>query len=177
MPKIKYSSSRGLHQTSGTGIDLATDAAGVSLRRASATVSNVGTNASPSKTLTTADSGGVFFADISTVSIVFQLPTPAAGLNYRIILSTASDNEATVDLVVHTGSDDVDMGGNIMVAGAVVEITSATSVIAIDTSDGAATVGDWLFFECDGTDWYVSGSITTTGSTDIADGYAGHTVP
>ena len=119
----------------------------------------------------------MFFADISTVSIVFQLPTPSAGLNYRIILSTASDNEASKDLVVHTGSDTVDIGGNLMVAGAVIEITSATSVIALDTSDGAATVGDYLYFECDGTDWYVSGSVTTTASIDLADGYAGHTVP
>ena len=139
------------------------------------TLSSVGTVAAPTKTLTAADSGMTLFCDISTVSVVVELPTPAAGLTFKIILSTASDNEDTKDLLIHTGSDSVNMGGNVMIAGAVVEITSNTSAIAIDSSDGAATVGDYLTFDCDGTDWYVQGSITETSAGTIANDVDGFT--
>ena len=139
------------------------------------TLSAVGTVAAPTKTLTAADSGLTMFCDISTVSVVIQLPTPSAGLHYKMILATASDNEASKDLLIHTGSDSVDMGGNIMVNGAVVEITSATSALAIDSSAGAATVGDYLIFDCDGTDWYVQGSVRNTGAGAIADAFDGIT--
>ena len=115
------------------------------------------------------------FCDISTVSVVVQLPTPAAGLTYKVILSTASDNEASKDLLVHTGSDSINMGGNVMVAGAVVEITSGTSSIAIQAGTAAATVGDYLIFDCDGTDWYVQGSIRTASAGNIADAHDGFT--
>ena len=137
------------------------------------TLSAVGTVAAPTKTLTAADSGMTLFCDISSNSVVIQLPTPAAGLHYKIILSTASDNEGTYDLLIHTGSDSVDMGGNIMINGAVVEITNATSAIHIDSSEGAATVGDYLIFDCDGTDWYVQGSITTPSAGAIHDNFNG----
>ena len=144
-------------------------------KSATETLTTVGTVASPTKTLVAADSGMTLFADISTVSIVIQLPTPAAGLHFKMILSTASDNEGSKDLLVHTGSSSVDMGGNIMIAGAVVEITANTSVIQIDSSSGAATVGDYLIFDCDGTDWYVQGSITTASAGAINDAYDGIT--
>ena len=144
-------------------------------KAATETLSTVGTVAAPTKTLTAADSGMTLFCDISTVSIVIQLPTPEAGLHYKVILSTASDNEANFDLLIHTGSNSIDIGGNIMVNGAVVEITNATSALAIDSSDGAATVGDYLIFDCDGTDWYVQGSVRNTGAGAIADAFDGIT--
>ena len=137
------------------------------------TLSTAGTVGSPTKTLTAAESGMTLFCDISTVTVVIQLPTPEAGLHYKVILSTASDDENGKDLLIHTGSDSIDMGGNIMVNGAVVEITSATSALAIDSSAGAATVGDYLIFDCDGTDWYVQGSITTASAGGIHDNFNG----
>jgi hypothetical protein len=172
MPKARYSSQKGLIQESGTGVDFATDSVGLNSRRKAETLSSVGTVAAPTKTLTAADSGGVFFCDIGTVSVVLQLPTPAAGLNYKIVASTASDNENGKDLMVHTGATSVDMGGNIMVAGAVLEITSATSVILMDSTAGRTTVGDYFYFECDGTDWYISGSVTEASSVVINDTYS-----
>tara|TARA_A100001515_G_scaffold25590_1_gene19641 strand:+ start:207 stop:755 length:549 start_codon:yes stop_codon:yes gene_type:complete len=142
------------------------------------TLSAVGTVGSPTKTLTAADSGMTLFCDISSNSVVIQLPTPEAGLNYKIILSTASDGEGTYDLLIHTGSSSIDMGGNILIAGAIVEITSGTSAIHIDSSQGGgnlATVGDYLIFDCDGTDWYVQGSVRNTGAGAIADAFDGIT--
>ena len=139
------------------------------------TLSTVGTVAAPTKTLTAADSGMTLFCDISSNSVVIQLPTPEAGLHYKVILATASDNEGTYDLLIHTGSSSVDMGGNIMIAGSVVEITNATSAIAIDSTAGRATVGDYLIFDCDGTDWYVQGSVRTAGAGAINNAFDGIT--
>ena len=142
------------------------------------TVSNVGSYATPSVTLIAADSGKTYFLDCGTVNICMQLPTPEAGLRFKFILATASDNEGTKDCAITTGSDSVDMGGHVSQAGAApLEVTNATSVIAWDTSDGAATVGDWLDFHCDGTDWYVYGSADTANAFDIANAADGHTLP
>lgn len=142
------------------------------------TVSSVGTYAAPSKTMTAADSGMVLFVDMSTVNIVVQLPTPVAGWTCKIIMATASDNEATKDFALTTGSNSVDIGGHIRQGGnSVIEITNATSVVAFDSSDGAVTVGDYLDVYCDGTDYYVVGTTVTAATIDIADAADGHTLP
>ena len=144
---------------------------------ATETLSSVGSVATPTKTLTAADSGMTFFVDISTVNIVATLPTPAAGLNYKFVLSVASDNEASKDFLLNTHDDDTDINGSILVNGAHVEVTNATSAVAIDSSDGAATVGDFLEVTCDGTDWYITGSILTASAINIANAADGHTLP
>ena len=138
-------------------------------------MSSVGTVSAPTKTLTAADSGTTYFINCGTVSVVAQLPTPQAGLTFKFILVTASDDEGTKDFLVDTGSSTVDMGGNIMVAGAILEITNATSAIMMDGSGGALTVGDYLQFDCDGTDWYVSGSTRTASSVVINNAFDGIT--
>ncbi len=134
---------------------------------ATETLSSVGSVATPTKTLTAADSGMTFFVDISTVSVVCTLPAPAAGLNYKFVLSVASDNEGTKDFLLNTNSDSVDINGSILVNGAHVEVTSATSAVAIDSSAGAATVGDFLEVTCDGTDWYINGSCLSASAIAI----------
>ena len=144
-------------------------------KAATETLSTVGTVSSPTKTLTAADSGLTMFCDISTVTVVIQLPTPEAGLNYKVILSTASDDEDSFDLLIHTGSSSIDIGGNILIAGAIVEISNATSAIHIDSSSGEATVGDYLTFDCDGTDWYVQGSVRNSGAGAISNAFDGIT--
>ena len=145
---------------------------------ATETLSSVGSYATPTKTCTTTDSGKIFFVDMSTVNIVLQLPTPEAGWNCRIIMATASDNEATKDFALTTGSDSVDIGGHIRQGGnSVIEITNATSCVAFDSSDGAVTVGDYLDVYCDGTDYYVVGTTVTAATIDIANGADGHTLP
>ena len=142
------------------------------------TVSNVGSYATPSVALTAADSGKTYFLNCGTVSICMQLPPPQRGLYFKFILATASDNEGTKDCAITTGSDSVDMGGHVSEAGGTpTEVTNATSVIAWDTSEGAATVGDWLDFHCDGTDWYVRGSAVTASAFAIHNDADGHTIP
>ena len=118
-----------------------------------------GSTSAYTKSLLAADSGTTFFLDISTQTIAIKLPTTelVTGVWFKFILATASDNEATKDFILTTGSDSVDFGGTIHDGGGLVEVTSATSKITLDTSEGAATVGDWIECVYDGTDWYVSG--------------------
>ena len=142
------------------------------------TLSTVGSYASPTKTCTAADSGTTFFVDMSTVNIVLQLPTAVAGWNCKVIMATASDNEATKDFALTTGADGTDIGGHIRQGGnSVIEITNATSCIGFDSSDGAVTVGDYLDIYCDGTDFYCIGTTVTAATIDIADAADGHTLP
>ena len=178
MPKVIYDSSKGLYQQNGSGIDLASDTAGLGIRQKTETLSTVGTYDSPTKVLTAADSGTVFFCDISTVSVVVQMPAVSAGLKFRFVLNVASDNENAKDLVLYTGDDAVDFNGFVLVNGAHVEITSANSVVAIDSNaSGASTVGDFLEVTCDGTDWYIFGSCVTASSIAVGAGKANHAVP
>ena len=147
-------------------------------RNKTETLSSVGSYASPTKTCVSTDSGKVFFIDMSTVNIVLQLPTAEAGWNCKIIMATASDNEATKDFALTTGSDSVDIGGHIRQGGnSVIEITNATSCVAFDSNDGAVTVGDYLDVFCDGTDFYVIGTTVTAATIDIANAADGHTLP
>ena len=145
---------------------------------ATETLSSVGSYAAPTKTCATADSGKTFFVDMSTVNIVLQLPTPQAGWNCKIIMATASDDEAAKDFALTTGNSAVDIGGHIRQGGnSVIEITNATSCVAFDSSDGAVTVGDYLDVYCDGTDFYVVGTTVTAATIDIADTATGHNLP
>ena len=130
-------------------------------------LNTVGSVATPTKSLTAEDSGTTFFVDISTVSIVATLPAPQAGLHYKFILSVASDNEATKDFLLNTHDDGTDINGSVIVNGAHVEVTNATSAVALDSSAGAATVGDFFEVDCDGTDWYIRGSLLTASALVI----------
>jgi len=128
-----------------------------------------GTTSAYTKEIGTAETGEVYFVDISTYTASIKLPTPVAGYYFRIVLATASNNEATKDLIITTGDDDVDMGGSIDAGGTPFEVTENTSKLTFDTSAGAATVGDYVEFHCDGTDWYVTGMTFNTSTMAKAD--------
>ena len=138
-------------------------------------LNTVGTVATPTKSLTAADSGKTFFVDISTVSIVATLPAPEAGLHYKFVLSVASDNEATKDFLLNTHADSTDINGSVIVNGAHVEVTNATSAVALDSTTGVATVGDFFEVDCDGTDWYIRGVVKTASAVVINDAKGGFT--
>ena len=128
-----------------------------------------GTVAAPTKTIADAETGEVYFADISSNTVAVILPAPRAGMYFKFIMATASDNEDTKDFILATSADSVDFGGAINDGGGLVEVTSATSKITLDSSDGAVTVGDWIEVVSDGTDWYVSGQVLNNSAVTIAD--------
>ena len=85
-----------------------------------------GTVSSPTKTLTPAETGEVYFVDVSTNTVAVVLPAPKAGAYFKFIMATVSDNEATKDFILATSADTVDFGGAINDGGGLVEVTSAT---------------------------------------------------
>ena len=125
------------------------------------------------KELSADDYGNTYMCDISTYDCTVKLPAvaTAAGMNYKFVLSYASNNEGAKNLVVTANAAGEDIVGNVMVAGAVVEVTGNSS-IEIDSSAGAATYGDWLSFFSDGSYWYIDGSVVTASALVQAAGLA-----
>ena len=139
------------------------------MRVETVTPSATGTLTAPTKTIGDAETGEVYFVDISTYNAAIVLPAAKAGLYFKFILSVASDAEATNSLFIYTPSDSVDIQGHINEAGGTrIEVTTATSMIEI--GDGTAVAaGDFVECICDGTNWYVFGSIKTASGVAIAD--------
>lgn len=135
------------------------------------TASSDGTVSAPTKTITDAETGEVYFIDISSNTCVVQLPPPRAGMYFKFIIATASDDEATKDFAIITDSTSTDFGGAINAGNTLVEITNATSTIQLDRSANSFvhTVGDFIECVSDGTDWYVSGQTFVAGGVVIND--------
>ena len=119
-----------------------------------------GTVSAPTKTIADAETGELYFIDISSNTCVVKLPVPRAGMYFKFVLAVASNNEATKDFAIITDATGTDMHGGIMVNGAIEEV-AARSTIQLDTSSGAATSGDFIECISDGTAWYVFGNIDT----------------
>jgi len=123
---------------------------------------------SADKTIGDAETGEVYFIDISSNSVVVTLPTPRAGMYFKFIMAVASDAETTYDFTLTTHASTCDIQGPLIGANpasteiggnpAVIEVAgTSTSRIIFDSSDGAITAGDYLECISDGTDWYVAG--------------------
>jgi len=134
-------------------------AARVASRQRVETLGN-GTNAATAKVIAAAETGELYFIDISSNTCVVKLPVPRAGMYFKFVLAVASNNEATKDFAIITDATGTDMHGGIMVNGAIEEV-AARSTIQLDTSSGAATSGDFIECISDGTAWYVFGNIDT----------------
>ena len=117
------------------------------------------------------ESGTTYFVDISSNTVSVKLPTTnlVAGVWFKFIMATASNDETTKDFILTTGSNSTDFGGAIRDGGGIVEVTNATSKITIDSSAGRPTVGDFITCVYDGTDWYVEGVILNDSALAIDD--------
>ena len=135
-----------------------------------------GATGSPTLTLTASESGNIYFINIASNTVYIELPSLAGGndgLQYKFILHALSDNEATKDFVLQSAADSEDIMGHIFGdQAALTEISSDTSMVQWDTSDGAATVGDFIeVISFDG-HWYATGVANTAAAIDIADARA-----
>ena len=132
-----------------------------------------GSTGTPTKTLVAADSGNTYFINIASNTVYVELPAPADGLKFKFILHTLSDGEASKDFVLQTSADAVDIQGHIFEdQAALTPITVNTSMVQWDSSDGAATAGDWISVICFDGNWYATGVADKASSIDIADARA-----
>lgn len=116
---------------------------------------------SAAHTVTPADSGKTFWLNAANGAAI-SLPALKAGLNYKFIVAANFD---TSDWVI-TPSDADKINGTIVVNGASVN-ADATDSVTFEL--GAESLGDFVEFYCDGSNWFINGvgnsasSITTTG--------------
>jgi hypothetical protein len=112
-------------------------------------------------TLTAADSGKTFWLNAANGAAI-SLPALKEGAYYRFVVAANFD---TSDWVI-TPSDADKINGTIVVNGASVN-ADATDSVTFEL--GAESLGDFVEFRCDGSNWLINGvgnsasSITTTG--------------
>lgn len=123
---------------------------------------------SSDKTIGDAETGEVYFIDVSSNSVVVTLPKPRAGMYFKFIMAVASHGQATNDFTLTTHDSTCDIQGPLVTGNsgaveiggypaAIEQAGTSISRIILDSSEGAIGAGDYLECVSDGTDWYVSG--------------------
>ena len=130
-----------------------------------------GTTGAPTKTITDAETGELYFINIASNTCVVKLPVPRAGMYFKFVLLAASNDEGSKDFAIITDSTDTDMHGGILVNGAINEVADR-STIQLDSSSGAATSGDFVECVSDGSAWYVFGNFDSASSIALNNGHA-----
>lgn len=111
-------------------------------------------------TLTAAQSGTVVFLG-TTDGFEITLPAPAAGLNYKFIVSAAFAN---ANYVVKTAAGAAIIEGVVDVAGTLVEADNEKQINFVATAEN---VGDWASVISDGTSWMLDGVALTAGAITV----------
>ena len=158
MPKVTISDSKGLVQSSGSGVDITSSVDLGGAAELYGNKNNVSVLASAA-TLTAADSGKVFLLVQTGANKTVTLPACEAGLNLKFVLKTASTNKWEI---VQAGASQDFVGGVVCVAD-----VAGDSAVPGDTLvsfvGGAAVAGDTISLVSDGTVWYINGSFGASG--------------
>jgi len=110
--------------------------------------------------VTTAQSGSVIMAPQSTGSAtLIQLPSPAVGLNYKVIFTTVADGTNSCSIGVGANGTAGTLGGVILnvAAGAftsAIAVSSSNKLITRSATAANTAVGDYVDLWCDGTKYY-----------------------
>ena len=107
--------------------------------------------------ITASESGKTFYLSGGT-DYESTLPTAAAGLNFKFVVAAAPTGDAGYTI---TGTPAAKIQGSVSTNGAE---TEANGILAADEDNvifvnDVAAVGDWVEFNSDGTNWYVSGGV------------------
>ena len=185
MPKVTINDSQGLVQSSGSGLEISSESTLASVTvsgastLASATVSTLldlqgtgflrGQKRSTSilatgAVLTAADSGKVFFLVQAGTARTATLPALENGLTFKFIVTTA----AAGNWSIATAQAADDFVGSVVTADGNAGDSAADADTAVRFVGGTAAVGDQVELECDGTDWYIRGSMKVTGGIIFA---------
>ena len=113
-------------------------------------ISLTGTGAT--RTLTSDDSGAIVNMGGSDASTV-TLPTPAAGISFRFVATTA------VAHVINGGNSKIQGGYHHNTNAATIARVGISNKSALTLHNSNAAIGDTLEFWSDGTNWYVSGTV------------------
>lgn len=117
-------------------------------------------------TLTWGDSGKEFLIDC-TAAVAVKLPSPKAGVRYRFTMVTTDSNDFTLTSYNKAGSATnlmygvFDVGGTAYSAG-------VKDVLTLGDSSTDHTIGDWVEVICNGTYWYLSGTVKVGSSLTLA---------
>ena len=175
MPKVTINNSQGLVQSAGSGVEISStvnvtgalvldsttvatslDLQGTGIlkgQKRSASILATGT------TLTSADSGKVFFLVQAAGARTATLPALESGLTFKFIVTTA----AAGNWSIATAQASDDFVGSIVSADGGAGDSATDSDTVVRFVGGTAAAGDQVELECDGTDWYIRGSMKVAG--------------
>lgn len=118
------------------------------------TVTNLTEVVATTNVIAASESGTTFFLNNAT-EFVSTLPAPAAGLNFKFIV-TAAPASASYTIVTNSSANII-LGHIVCSAGGTGD-SETSGGDTVSFVDGQAVVGDQCEFECDGTNWFVKGS-------------------
>jgi len=117
---------------------------------------------------TTAESGTTFTLDASGNTIAILLPTPVAGLKYKFIVKDTGSNDITITST-SDGTNAANISyANLVIAGDAYSVTTVADVLTLGDGANNHTIGDYVECECDGTNWWWSGTIIVASSATLA---------
>ena len=134
------------------------------------------TNVNAAKTLVVAESGTVVLGVVGTEQAAgtgfnINLPTPARGLWFRLVLGAPSIANNSNAAITVTATSDGSTAANIAVGMVTVNEVPTNVVAGVDILTfvhNAATCGDNATYVCDGTNWYVNAVGDAAGSVTLA---------
>lgn len=175
MPKVTINDSQGLVQSAGSGFEISSTSA-----LSSATVSSTldlggtgilkgqkrsGSILTAGTVLTAADSGKVFYLVQSIAGArTATLPALESGLTFKFILMTA----AAGNWSIATAQAADDFVGSVVSADGGAGDSAADADTVVRFVSSVAAPGDQVELECDGTDWYIRGSMKVAGGIVFA---------
>jgi len=151
MPKLTYSSAKGLVQEKGSG-DFNLSGEGVLFGQKDKVAAQ-----DTAVTLTAASSGRTYTVSAATAYDI-TLPSAASGLWLKFVVGTAGAND--VDLVQAAATEDF-VGTVVNGSGGGDTFTGTDTKIIFASS--TAVAGDWVELTSNGTVWFVRGNCDATG--------------
>ena len=167
MPKVLYTTAKGLYQKAGSYCELPVKKQVIALTNAATTT----------RTLTVGESGSLITLDTSTATattITITLPTAStsvAGVYYDFCW-IADAGHSGADSIITTGANGTDIFGYMVrgAANSTVLDFDGISKITNDVSVGTDCNGSRLTLLCDGTHWHLSGySKVAIGTVDFTE--------
>ena len=117
--------------------------------------------------ISTGNSGKIHYIDNVSADRTFTLPTAAAGLRYEF-WSTVAAADGHDWIIVAASAADFLIGGILFVDSDIAGSSSEVILSAPNNTDdhtiqvNLPSVGTWLKFYCDGTNWFISGMVFST---------------